>query len=283
MPVLNTDGVPSRETGPPAELPGESAEDRLPSMRERIITAAADLLVKGGREAVTTRAVSAAAGVQSPTIYRQFGDMRGLLEAVAAQGFDAYLTSKTTRPRAADPVEDLRHAMDHHIAFGLANPAVYILVYGGPRADRPSAPRTIANDILDSLVSRAAEAGRLRVGVARAAAMIQAVGTGLVLTLLAVPPDERDIALAAATRDAVISAITVDDGPGEVSGTADPVVPGSDGMAADWSMTGTVRHAIALRASLPSLGAALTVGERAVMAEWLDRVIESAGETGIRP
>ena len=36
----------------------------------------------GGRGAVTTRAVSAAARVQPPTIYRQFGDMRGLLDAV---------------------------------------------------------------------------------------------------------------------------------------------------------------------------------------------------------
>src|SRR4051794_36006940 len=52
--------------------------------RDRILQAAARLLAEGGREAVSTRAVSRAAGVQAPTIYRQFGDMQGLLDAVAS-------------------------------------------------------------------------------------------------------------------------------------------------------------------------------------------------------
>ena len=59
--------------------------------RARIVAAAAGLLTKGGREAVSTRAVSAAAGVQAPTIYRLFGDKQGLLEAVASHGFTTYL------------------------------------------------------------------------------------------------------------------------------------------------------------------------------------------------
>ena len=48
--------------------------------RERIVQAALALLESGGVDAVSTRAVSAAAGVQVPTLYRQFGDMQGLLE-----------------------------------------------------------------------------------------------------------------------------------------------------------------------------------------------------------
>ena len=59
--------------------------------RQRIVEAAARLLEEGGREAVSTRAVSAAAGVQAPTIYRIFGDKRGLLDAVASHGLAAYL------------------------------------------------------------------------------------------------------------------------------------------------------------------------------------------------
>ena len=39
--------------------------------KDRIVRVAADLLAEGGREAVSTRAVAAAAGVQVPTIYRQ--------------------------------------------------------------------------------------------------------------------------------------------------------------------------------------------------------------------
>ena len=60
-----------------------SSSDQKPDARARILRAATELLATGGRDAVTTRAVSAAAGVQPPTIYRHFGDMQGLFEAVA--------------------------------------------------------------------------------------------------------------------------------------------------------------------------------------------------------
>ena len=53
------------------------------SPTERMVRAAADLLQSGGIDAVSTRAVAAAAGVQPPAIYRQFGDKDGLLDAVA--------------------------------------------------------------------------------------------------------------------------------------------------------------------------------------------------------
>ena len=102
--------------------------------RERIVATAAELLARDGREAVTTRAVAAAAGVQAPTIYRLFGDKTGLLDAVAEHGFQTYLAGKGARPESADPVEDLRAGWDLHVGFGLANP-------GAVRADvrRPPA------------------------------------------------------------------------------------------------------------------------------------------------
>ena len=71
-------------------------KERSSDVRKRIIQAAARLLAKGGREAASTRAVSAAAGVQAPTIYRQFGDMRSLLEAVAQTTLTGYIRQKTT-------------------------------------------------------------------------------------------------------------------------------------------------------------------------------------------
>ena len=101
--------------------------------RERIVEAAAALLTEGGREAVSTRAVSAAAGVQAPTIYRIFGDKHGLLDAVAEHGFATYLVSKTSSPPGGDPVQDLRRGWDLHVGFGLAHPAFYTLIYGEPR------------------------------------------------------------------------------------------------------------------------------------------------------
>src|SRR5258708_39948528 len=100
------------------------------STRDRIIEVAAALLTGGGREAVSTRAVSAAAGVQAPTIYRLFGDKQGLLDAVATHGFTTYLRDKADLKPTADPVADLRSGFDLHVSFGLANPALYSLMYG---------------------------------------------------------------------------------------------------------------------------------------------------------
>src|SRR3712207_1801545 len=96
-------------------------------VRDTIVRATTELLSAGGRDAVTTRAVSAAAGVQPPTIYRLFGDMRGLLDAVTAAGFASYLARKTAQEPSEDPVDDLRAGWDLHVAFGLENPAFYML------------------------------------------------------------------------------------------------------------------------------------------------------------
>jgi len=64
-------------------VPLVSMAQRRTDGGQRIVRAAAELLTKGGLDAVSTRAVSAAAGVQPPAIYRRFGDMQGLLDAAA--------------------------------------------------------------------------------------------------------------------------------------------------------------------------------------------------------
>lgn len=229
--------------------------------RERIVRAAAELLAEGGRGAVSTRAVAAAAGVQTPTIYRLFGDMRGLLEEVAGYGFSAYLRDKTAREVLEDPVEDLRRGWDLHVGFGLANPAFYALMYGDPKT-RPPAVRE-ADDILRGLVQRIAEAGRLRVGVERAAGMIQSAGMGVVMSLNAAEPEDRDPGLSEATREAILAAVTAGAAPETETGQAgyDPV---------------PVR-AVALKAVLPEAPAGFMPSERALLSDWLDRLVDRPG------
>src|SRR6478609_10271399 len=169
-----------------------SSKDQKPDARTRILRAATELLASGGRDAVTTRAVSAAAGVQPPTIYRHFGDMQGLFDVVARETLATYAREKASRPLTNDPVEDLRRAWDLHIAFGLAHPDAYALLYSAPSvaAFRPVIDEGVA--LLRALVTRIAEAGRLRVDVAHATDLIHAAGTGVTLTLAAAPPGERD-------------------------------------------------------------------------------------------
>ena len=228
--------------------------------RGRIVRAAAGLLVEGGRDAVTTRAVAAAAGVQAPTIYRQFGDMRGLLDEVAIYGFSRYLRDKTSREVVEDPVEELRAGWDLHVGFGLENPAFYALMYGDPRPGAgPTAARE-AGEILHGLVRRVAEAGRLRVGVESAAQMIHAAGLGVTLTLIGTEPEERDPALSEATREAVLAAVTTDAAPDTATGHD----------------RGSGR-AVALKAVLPEAPAGFTPPESALLSEWLDRLARHRG------
>ena len=186
-------------------------------------------------------------------------DMRGLLDEVASHGFSTYLRDKTTRERAEDPVEDLRRGWDLHVGFGLANPAFYKLMYGdrGPGTE-PAAARE-ASEILHGLVRRVAEAGRLRVGVERAADMIHAAGSGVTLTLIGAEPEDRDPGLSEATREAILAAVITD----EITGVEDESA--GDGRVAN--------RAVALKAVL-SETTGLTPGERALLSEWLDRITD---------
>ena len=230
------------------------------STRRRILDAAARLLEEHGREGVTTRAVSHAAGVQPPTIYRQFTDMSGLLEAVAAHGFDTYLAQKHGAVLSDDPVQDLRDGWDMHVEFGLTHPAHYQLMYGRrvPSETSPATQRSA--DRLHLLVERIAVAGRLTVTVETAAAMIHSAGSGLTLHLIGVHPDERDPELPGRLREAVLGAVT---------GDAPPAAPGY------------TQHATALKAALDQTDDLLTAGERALLSELLDRLGGSRG--GRRP
>ena len=78
------------------------------------------------------RAVVAAAAVQAPTIYRLFGDKRGLLDAVAERSLAAYIAEKSAREPHPDPVQDLRDGWDTHVAFGLAHPGLFAIMSGDP-------------------------------------------------------------------------------------------------------------------------------------------------------
>lgn len=224
------------------------------STRERIVAAAAGLLAADGRDAVSTRAVSPAAGVQAPAIYRLFGDKQGLLDAVATHGFTAYLNDKTDLKASDDPVEDLRSGWDLHVGFGLANPALYALMYGEPRPGTSSPAAVAAAEVLAGHIGRIAEAGRLRVSEELAGHLVHAAGSGTTLTLIAMPEDRRDLALSGTAREAVIAAITT-----EAPAAAAP---------------GPVSAAVALRAVLPQTSA-LTTQERGMLQEWLDRIARS--------
>ena len=220
-------------------------------LRSRILAAAARLLAEGGRDALTTRAVVAAAGIQQPTLYRLFGDKTGLLEAVAEHGLAAYVAEKATAASDPDPLADFRAGWDRHVAFGLAHPALFAITWGDPNPTRVSPAAEAGQVALRRKVHALAAAGLLRVSEERAAGLTHAACTGAVLTLLDTPEGSRDLEMATAAREAVIAAIT-------------HIAPAT-------TQPGPASAAIALRASLEQ-AAMLTPGERHLLGELLARI-----------
>ena len=224
--------------------------------RTRIVKVAARLLRDEGPSAVTTRGVAQAAGVQAPAIYRFFGDKDGLLEAVAEHVMSSFVAAKALTVAAAaeedlDPVEELGDGWHRQVEFGLENPALFALL-SDPRRVAGSPAARLGKDVLAARVRRVAAAGRLAVPEARAVGLIQSAGVGVISTILATPPTERDHGLADAVFDGILAQIL------------------TDAPAATWS--GHMAAAVAFRAIAPELDQ-LSEPERRLLAEWLDRII----------
>ncbi|WP_330230824.1 TetR/AcrR family transcriptional regulator [Nocardia sp. NBC_00508] len=235
---------------PPSRNGATDSEIADIGREQRVIEAAADLLAREGRDAVTTRAVAVAAGMQPPAIYRLFGDKDGLLDAVAEHGFAKFLATKHVDPDPQDLLADLRAGWDLAVEFGLANPALYTLMYSEPT--RAASPAFKAGmEILMGRLRRLAAGGWLHVDEELAAMIIHATARGAVLTWLSLPQERRNPALLTTLRESMVAAVT----------NQEPAVR-------DAGPAGAAR---ALRAALPEQ-TSLSSAEQHLLKEWLDRL-----------
>jgi len=232
--------------------------DTAVPVSDRLLAAAADLLQKGGVEAVSTRAVAAAAGTQPPVLYRRFGDKDGLIEAVTLHILDDYIARKRDLlEQSGDAVDDLRRLWDLFVAFGFAQPDCFSLIYGNVRrGEAISAAAETTVTLLREAIARIADGGTLRMSVERATELFQSCGVGFVITQLTIPPAKRTPELSEIARENAISAITVT----------------STGGKARATLAG---RATALRQALGDTDTALTTAERALLVEWLDRISDT--------
>jgi AcrR family transcriptional regulator len=229
---------------------------------DKLLNAAAELLRKGGAEALSTRAVAAAAGMQPPALYRQFGDKDGLIEAVTLHVLQRYLSRKRSiLDQSEDPVADLRRLWDLHVAFGFTHPDCFVLIYGQVRrAKSLSAATDTTISLLRDAIARVADHGKLRMSVERATALFHSCGVGFVLTQLSLPKAHRDPELSDIARESAMSSIVVSIGaarrrfPADLSGRASGL-----------------REALQGNAYEP-----LTLAEGQLMVEWLNRIANNA-------
>ncbi|RDI58958.1 TetR family transcriptional regulator [Nocardia pseudobrasiliensis] len=231
------------------------------STRTRLLEAAAQLLAESSGSQITTRAICELAGVQAPTLYHHFGDKQGLLDAVAAYGFEQYLNAKRANKPSEDPFADIRLGWDRHTDFALANPALYAVMYGQVVPGKRPAAAADAEALLLASLTRAAEKGRLTTTPDSAAHLILATNIGVALALITTPPGQRDATLSDRTRDAVLAAITAPDTPTTTTTT-------------DTNRSAISRNAIALHATLTNPTPPLSTTETALLKDWLRRLAD---------
>lgn len=171
-----------------------------------MIAAAADLIAASPGEDFSLRAVCDSVGVKMPTLYHFFGSKQGLIDAVIERGFDLYLGEKGAMESSGDPIQDIRAGWDAHVAFGLANPGFYTLMYGKVRPGYSPAPQARPSEILRTLTDRAAQQGRLVVPPEQAAAHILVTNVGVTLRQIVLARSDPD--LSRSVREGVLDAIT---------------------------------------------------------------------------
>ena len=117
--------------------------------RTAVLAAADELLEAGGPEAVTLRAVGAAAGVSRSAPYRHFEGKAELLEALALRTLvDLGTAIRRAAAAATGPEEQLRLGCRGYVDYALQHPQHYLLVFG-------SAPL----GIVDPAIEAAADEG----------------------------------------------------------------------------------------------------------------------------
>jgi AcrR family transcriptional regulator len=123
-------------------------------LRGDIVDAAAHLLVAGGPEAITLRAVARDIGIATTSIYGHFADRDEILDALADRAF-AEMAELTHQAMAAeqDPVEALTAGCRAYLAYATDSPQLYTLLFTtalgpapepGLRTPKPFQPETMS-------------------------------------------------------------------------------------------------------------------------------------------
>jgi AcrR family transcriptional regulator len=133
-------------------------------LKAALIAAATRILRDKGPDALTLRAVAAATGVTATATYRHFPDRRGLIAAVAEQGFRALHEALLRGIRVSPGRLGLKQVAIAYVRFAHEHPAVYRVMFGAEVADGSDLPvlRSTARSVLDF--------------VAQGIAQLQAVG-----------------------------------------------------------------------------------------------------------
>ena len=99
-------------------------------LRPALIAAGIDMLEEVGLEKLSLRGIAARVGVSHTAPKNHFDGLRGLLTAIAAEGFRRHAAAMTQAlPPDAPRSEHLRAAARGYVAFAQAHPALFRLMF----------------------------------------------------------------------------------------------------------------------------------------------------------
>jgi AcrR family transcriptional regulator len=215
-------GKAGAKAGAKAGPKRRSAEDR----RAQVVAAARKLMARHGVDGVSMRAIAKAAGVSPAALYLYFPEKIVLMAAVVDAVFEGILANfAAARAGAAasrDPFARLAALMDTYVAWGLAHPEEYRLLFmtrvvgvaghrPGDPDGRPTSPNGAATfAALAEEVERLMASGHARkADAAMVAEQIWASGHGLVSLMTTFPEFEwsETEALCAGMRETILRGI----------------------------------------------------------------------------
>jgi AcrR family transcriptional regulator len=190
----------------PSTPPAEARPYHHGDLRAALLAAAEAELAERGMEGFSLRSVAKRAGVSHAAPAHHFGDVQGLLTALAAEGFRQFLAAQAAREAVAekDPASQLVAAGLGYVDFAIARPALFRLLWQSERpnfsdADLGQAARAAYQHLVDQVM---ATGGRTAADEAAA----WAVSHGLA-DLLAAGRLKGVVSLPPAARDAMVAGI----------------------------------------------------------------------------
>lgn len=106
-------------------------------LRDLVMRVATDLLAQlGDTDALTMRAVAAAAGVTPPSVYRHFPDKKALLQAIISERFQVFTHGLQVAAAAAgqEPMARLEAMARAYVRLGLKQPGHYRVLFSATNA-----------------------------------------------------------------------------------------------------------------------------------------------------
>ena len=142
-------------------------KQRTPELRDRVLTAAVDLLADAGAAGLTARSLAARAGTSAPALYELFGDKSGVVRELYFEGFRQLSAELASVAETDDPLADLWALATAYRRFIRLNRHLAEVMFSRPFTDFSPGPDELAatssvRTLIVGRVRRCIERGRLR-------------------------------------------------------------------------------------------------------------------------